>query len=109
MFSAHQKNAVHHCDLVKSIDKDIIVILGGIHPSLFPKESIPQRRQELPKTYSLNGAIYIAETQYLKNKKSFLSNETHAFVMPTERSIDIDTIEDFEEASRLLKYIDKKI
>lgn len=40
MFSAHQHNAIHHCDLVKSIDKDIVVILGGIHPSLFPEESI---------------------------------------------------------------------
>lgn len=39
MFSAHQKNAIHHCDLIKSVNKDIIVVLGGIHPSLAPKES----------------------------------------------------------------------
>ena len=43
MFSAHQDNAVHHCDLVKSIDKDIVVVLGGIHPSLFPKDSIENK------------------------------------------------------------------
>lgn len=40
MFSAHQKNANHHCDLVKSVNEDIIVVLGGIHPSLFPMESV---------------------------------------------------------------------
>lgn len=40
LFSAHQHNAIHHCDLVKSVDKNIIIVLGGIHPSLFPNESI---------------------------------------------------------------------
>ena len=40
VFSAHQHNAIHHCDLVKSVDKNISVVLGGIHPSLFPNESI---------------------------------------------------------------------
>jgi len=40
MFSAHQKNALHHCDLVKSIDKNILVVLGGIDPSLRCKESL---------------------------------------------------------------------
>lgn len=40
MFSARQSTAIHYCDLVKSVNKDIIVVLGGIHPSLFPEESI---------------------------------------------------------------------
>ncbi|MGQ4876818.1 MAG: B12-binding domain-containing radical SAM protein [Promethearchaeia archaeon] len=40
MFSAHQKNAIHYCNLVKQVNKDIIVILGGIHPSLFPNKCI---------------------------------------------------------------------
>lgn len=39
MFSAHQKNAVAHCDLVKKINPNIPVILGGIHPSFTPKKS----------------------------------------------------------------------
>jgi len=43
MFSAQQENALHHCDLVKKIDKNIPVILGGIHPSLFPQESISHK------------------------------------------------------------------
>ncbi|MFC1685685.1 B12-binding domain-containing radical SAM protein [Nanoarchaeota archaeon] len=40
MFSAHQENAIDHCNLVKKINPDISVVLGGIHPSLAPKESI---------------------------------------------------------------------
>lgn len=42
VFSAHQHNAIHHCDLVKSVDSNIVVVLGGIHPSLFPNESIEE-------------------------------------------------------------------
>lgn len=40
MFSAQQKNAIHYCDLVKSVNKEIPVILGGIHPSLMPHDTI---------------------------------------------------------------------
>ncbi len=40
MFSAHQNNALHVCELVKQIDKKIPVVLGGVHPSLSPKESL---------------------------------------------------------------------
>lgn len=40
MFSAHQKNALHQCDLVKLVNKEIPVVLGGIHPSMLPEESI---------------------------------------------------------------------
>ncbi len=39
MFSAHQKNAIHHCELVKSVDSKILVVLGGVHPSLFPSDT----------------------------------------------------------------------
>jgi N-acylneuraminate cytidylyltransferase len=47
-------------------------------------------RQSLPPAYVLNGAIYIAKTDWLETKTSFLSTETLAFVMPRERSVDID-------------------
>jgi len=69
---------------------------------LFPQEEIPLRRQELQPTYSLNGAIYIANIKWFKEKKSFLSNETASFVMPFERSLDIDTAGDLEIAIKLL-------
>ena len=40
LFSSQRNNAIHHCDLVKSVDENIPVILGGIHPSLDPLNSI---------------------------------------------------------------------
>jgi len=43
MFSARQNMAIHYCDIIKDIDENIITILGGIHPSLFPMESIQNK------------------------------------------------------------------
>lgn len=43
MFSAHQKNALNHAKWAKETDSSITTILGGIHPSLFPEETIKDR------------------------------------------------------------------
>lgn len=43
MFSAHQKSAIAHCNLVKKINPNIPVVLGGIHPSLTPVESVKNK------------------------------------------------------------------
>jgi CMP-N,N'-diacetyllegionaminic acid synthase len=60
------------------------------------------RRQDLPAIYTLNGAVYAARTQWLRNSRAFLTSETVAHVMPPERSIDIDTLDDFEAFARHL-------
>lgn len=53
------------------------------------------RRQDLPKVYALNGAIYIAKTKLLLARRSFISVNTLPFEMPETRSVDIDTKLDF--------------
>lgn len=60
------------------------------------------RRQDLPPVYVLNGAVYAARTGWLRRQRSFVSAETVAHVMPPERSIDIDTLDDFEMFERLV-------
>jgi len=40
MFSAHQESAIHHCRLAKRVAPDVPVVLGGIHPSLFPETAV---------------------------------------------------------------------
>lgn len=49
------------------------------------------RRQDLPKAYALNGAVYVIERELLLDKKAFLTEGTVAYRMPKERSLDIDT------------------
>lgn len=53
------------------------------------------RRQDLPPIYALNGAIYVARIDWLRKTRSFVGDETIAYQMPRERSIDIDTPDDF--------------
>ena len=54
------------------------------------------RRQDIPNVYSLNGAVYVAETKWLLAKKTFISPETIGYIMPKERSNDIDDEIDFK-------------
>ncbi len=67
------------------------------------KENTSTRRQDLPDFYSLNGAIYIARTDWLFHNRNFLSPETIAYVMPPDRSVDIDTESDFLYLQMLLQ------
>ncbi len=55
------------------------------------------------KFYRLNGAIYLAYRNYLLNRRDFFGARTFAYIMPRERSVDIDTAFDFEFAEYLLK------
>lgn len=62
-----------------------------------------KNRQELPTFYRLNGAIYLSEIDYLKANNGFWGEQTYAYIMPKERSVDIDSLLDFKLAELLLK------
>ncbi|WP_409176030.1 cytidylyltransferase domain-containing protein [Brevibacillus fortis] len=61
------------------------------------------RRQDTPPVFSLNGAVYIADTNWLQKTQSFLEPETVGYVMPKERSIDIDNQMDIVIFEAVLK------
>lgn len=64
-----------------------------------PKDT--SRRQDMGSYYELNGAIYAARVNWFQGRSTFLSEETAAYVMPRERSIDIDTEMDLAVAEVL--------
>jgi len=61
------------------------------------------RRQEAPTTYTLNGAVYVAEAGWLRESESFLSERTLGHVMPKKRSVDVDTEVDLEWCELLIE------
>lgn len=61
------------------------------------------RRQELPNYYCPNGAIYIITPKSLRKNKTFYPKRTIPYIMPKERSVDLDTEFDFKLAEFLLK------
>lgn len=55
------------------------------------------RRQDLPVYYRLNGAVFLVTREELE-RPVMLRNKCYAYIMPAERSIDIDTAFDFKIA-----------
>ena len=51
----------------------------------------------------LNGAIYLARTDWLRQNKKFVSEGTVAYEMPVQRSIDLDTESDFHQLKIILE------
>ncbi len=68
----------------------------GYIESLFSHKA--SRRQELPTAYQPNGAIYWIKVEALVRERTFYPERTLAYVMPMERSIDIDSSWDLELA-----------
>lgn len=61
------------------------------------------RRQDLPSVYALNGAIYLARREVLLKQQTFYTDRTYAYIMPPERSLDIDIPWDLYLADLILK------
>lgn len=66
------------------------------------KKSPYLRRQDAPPAYVLNGAVYVSATERLLRERSLICDSPLAYVMPRERSLDIDEPLDLEIVSALL-------
>jgi len=61
-------------------------------------------RQKLPTYYRINGALYIRRIEYRQDGSIELPDtEAFAYIMPRERSVDIDSQIDFRLAEILIK------
>ena len=79
------------------------VIEEGYLKSLFDERYLRMRRQDLAKAYIPNGAIFISRVQTLYKYKEFYCNYNIPYIMPIERSVDIDNELDFMLAELLMK------
>ena len=67
------------------------------------------RRQSAPKVFDMNASIYIWRRSRLLKSNALFSKDTGIFLMPQERSIDIDSYFDFFLVKQILKNENKKI
>lgn len=70
---------------------------------IFETESKTLRRQELPKVYTLNGAVYVSTLNQIMQVESFITRDTKGYIMPQERSYDIDNEIDFTICDFLIR------
>lgn len=61
-------------------------------------------RQKLPTYYRINGAIYMVKVGLLYEEPGLYHEGTYAYVMPKERSVDIDDELDFIIAETMIAY-----
>jgi CMP-N-acetylneuraminic acid synthetase len=66
------------------------------------KESL--RRQDFSQEYRINGAIYITNTNFFLQYKSFYAGKSFPYIMEPVNSIDIDDAFLFRVGELLLKY-----
>lgn len=67
-----------------------------------PPQAAVNRRQDAPKCYDMNASIYVWRHEALFNNPTLFSGDTRLYVMPEERSIDIDSELDFKFVEYLM-------
>jgi len=83
-------------NLVELDDKGIV----GLSKQL---KTAVVRRQDAPKTFDMNASIYIWTRENLLKSDTLFSDKTGLYIMPEERSIDIDAELDFEFVEFLMR------
>ena len=95
-------------DLIPIIDKNKLVVDFIVWEEFFmDKETIsnrlrninltiPVRRQDAPNVYEMNASIYIWKREALLTNDTLFTDKTSLYIMPEERSVDIDTQIDWE-------------
>jgi CMP-N,N'-diacetyllegionaminic acid synthase len=66
------------------------------------------RRQDAPEVYRSSGAVYVTHRDVIMKQNRIWGNDTRAFIIPPERSIDIDTEVDLKVAEVLIKEMECK-
>lgn len=89
------------CDSVVSVYKSphpphwMFEVENGYLKPILGRKALQLKRQALPATYTPNGAIFIATASGLQAHRSFYTPRSLPYIMPPERSLDIDTEFDF--------------
>ena len=86
------EHPIHMC----TIDDD------GVRHALLPGVNGTVRRQDMPPVYRVNDSICINDADEITLDTSFNDNEV-GFIMSAGRSVDVDDLEDFARAERMLE------
>lgn len=70
---------------------------------IFGNKGLQMRRQELPDVYRPNGATYITTVKNLYKNNGFYCDKIVPYIMPPERSVDIDEEIDFKLVELLIQ------
>jgi N-acylneuraminate cytidylyltransferase len=95
------------CDMVVSVCETPLNPYYNLYNETdgFIHRSIPSnftRRQDCPKTYLVNGSIYVISVNSLKTQQLHEMKKVIKYEMSEEFSLDLDTLNDWEKAEKIL-------
>lgn len=95
------------CDMVVSVCETPLNPYYNLYNETdgFIHRSIPSnftRRQDCPKTYLVNGSIYVISAKSLKKQQLHEMKKVVKYQMPEEFSLDLDSSNDWDKAETLL-------
>lgn len=79
------------------------ILPDGRMEDFIRQERPTSRRQDLPEAFAVNGALYLVRRTVLLEQETLFPTNTHALIMPRERSLDVDTPWDLYVADLILK------
>jgi CMP-N-acetylneuraminic acid synthetase len=87
-----------HPARMKRIDEQ-----GRVSDPPFAEQFEGQRRQELPKLYLRDGSVYLTRREVLMEQHSIKGKDCRAWLIPAQRSLNVDEAVDLYLAEQLLK------
>lgn len=88
--------------LLQETDGDAVVSVVDAPPDLAFDLGLGNRLRPKQNVVVCNGALYLITTKHLLNRGDWYNGVTYAYLMPKDRSLDIDTMADLEMARSTL-------
>ena len=102
MYESNQYSMVMSIEAKDSKILKYGLIKDDIYKPIQGDSSVFMNRQDLPKVYGPNGAIYIFSIKDYLINNIYPTSRIGAYLMPESRSIDIDCQRDFEIVSKII-------
>lgn len=94
LLETNTSSVVSVCSVDKSPYWMYSMNVNGILRPIMDLEDRPARRQDAQPVYLPNGAVYVVNIEQFERQKSFIDALTRGYIMPSNRSLDVDTEED---------------
>lgn len=102
--NSKSNNLITLCESRKNPYFNMVEIIKKVPNLVINSRKTIRRRQDAPKIYDMNASIYLWKRKFLMKSDNLFSKKTMYYLMPVNRSIDIDNINDF----KLVKFYLKK-
>jgi len=100
---AFNDNVVDSVMGVVQNSKRMGILKGGFFNFIIPEHRNIPRRQDRQQVFEESGTIWATKNQVLRDKKKVFGEVIFPLVIPSEETLDINTIEDFNRAEYLME------